>query len=112
MDCVARALVQFPGGAAQYTAQFGFSTAAVILHPGAGDSTLALVAPIDRAEAVVTVRPFGVVLGGSDGASYGVATPTDTTIQVTSVQEQAAGAASIPVDLDYVITVEIPRTNT
>ena len=92
------------GGAGTITAQSGLI--ASIAHPGAGtwNITLGDDYAIDAAECVIECQ-FLAALAGSDGVSFGIVHTSDTVKQITAVQEQAGGGASILADVNFCLVV-------
>ena len=103
------ARVTVAGGAAAMAADSGdWDATTPVTYNGAGDTTLLLAATrgADPGERVVLITA-AETLAASGVAAWGYtqgANP-DLQIQVTSFQEQAAGAASIAVDLSYHIAI-------
>ena len=77
-----------------------------IAHPAAGTWNITLDgdSEIDAAEAVIDVQLIGA-LAGSDAVSFGVVHTSDAVKQITAVQEQAAGAASVLADVNFAFTI-------
>lgn len=105
---VAAGIVNADGAAHGWLAnsvRIGFLAA--ITRNGAGDYTLTLdgQAATDAAEGIVHVTPREAGVASGAVATHAVWV-NDTTIRVTTLQEQAAGAASILADVDFNVTVK------
>jgi hypothetical protein len=103
--CIARAHVAFPLGVATIVSQDGGF--AGIIDTATGDTTLQLQPDngLDLARTQVSIVANKLILAGSDAPAFALDFPTAFDIRVTSVQEQAAGAASILTDIEFFIAV-------
>ena len=71
-----------------------------LTHTGAGDYTIALNQPLDALESVFLISIDNAYVASSM-VSYGHTRAADNSIRVTTVQEQAGGAASIAADINF-----------
>jgi hypothetical protein len=103
---IARAYINFPLGVPTIAAQDGGF--AGLLVTGVGDITLQMPPGngVGGGNTDVQITAAGLNLVGSDAPAFGVSFPPGgADIRVTTVQEQAAGAASIPADIEFMIRV-------
>lgn len=76
-----------------------------VVHNGDGDNSITLgQGGVDAAECVAKIAKRGANVA-SGNVSFGFVNTSDTVKQVTSVQEDAAGAASVAANVDFSITI-------
>lgn len=94
-------IIAVNAGAGTIAWSTGFATVA---HTGAGDHLLTINPQADATETACFVQ-CNAAVAASAAPSFGINRPADNQIRVTCVQEQAAGAASIAADVDFVLEV-------